>query len=410
MRPRRVVVVVLLVAVVGTTATVAGPPPEVDADPRVESPDPAVVVQVNLTAGGDARWTVTSKFAIGNDTSRGAFEAMVADVESGTPPAGAVGYSAASFQEFADRVEAGVNRSSEMAIRDPEWEGTVANDTATLSLSFTWTNFARTGPGSQVVLGDVFDVESAWFSSVAPDQRLVINPPSGYLVEDSDLARPFDDGSVRFDGPANLTAQNVSIVYSRSQVVPPTEPTPTPGTSTPPNGTPEGDRSGSGLVIVGGGLLLVALLVAVVVFVRGQDPFDDGSTTAGDGGTASAADTGADSTGTTDPTGRTDPTGTDPAERTAEADDGTDDEAGESSEEDDGIEEELLSDEERVERLLESNGGRMKQANIVSETGWSNAKVSQLLSSMDDEDRIDKLRIGRENLITLPDEDVGDFE
>jgi hypothetical protein len=66
---------------------------------------------------------------------------------------------------------------------------------------------------------------------------------------------------------------------------------------------------------------------------------------------------------------------------------------------------ELLSDEERVEYLLESNGGRMKQANIVSETGWSDAKVSQLLSSMADEGRVNKLRLGRENLISLPDED-----
>ncbi|MEF8937751.1 MAG: hypothetical protein V5A32_07330, partial [Halovenus sp.] len=71
-----------------------------------------------------------------------------------------------------------------------------------------------------------------------------------------------------------------------------------------------------------------------------------------------------------------------------------------------GIDEELLSDEERVERLLSKNGGRMKQANIVKETDWSNAKVSQLLSSMEEEDRIDKLRIGRENLISFPDEDI----
>jgi hypothetical protein len=71
---------------------------------------------------------------------------------------------------------------------------------------------------------------------------------------------------------------------------------------------------------------------------------------------------------------------------------------------------ELLSDEERVERLLEQNGGRMKQASIVKETGWSNAKVSQLLSSMEEADRIDKLRIGRENLISFPDEDVTDID
>ena len=52
----------------------------------------------------------------------------------------------------------------------------------------------------------------------------------------------------------------------------------------------------------------------------------------------------------------------------------------------------------------------MKQARIVKETGWSNAKVSQLLSSMDEDDRIDKLRIGRENLISFPDEDVTEIE
>jgi uncharacterized membrane protein len=74
------------------------------------------------------------------------------------------------------------------------------------------------------------------------------------------------------------------------------------------------------------------------------------------------------------------------------------------------IDVELLSDEEQVERLLEENGGRMKQARIVDETGWSNAKVSQLLSSMEDDNRIDKLRIGRENLISFPEEDVTGLE
>lgn len=68
----------------------------------------------------------------------------------------------------------------------------------------------------------------------------------------------------------------------------------------------------------------------------------------------------------------------------------------------DEIDEELLSDTERVERLLRENGGRMKQASIVEETDWSNAKVSQLLSEMAEEGRVEKLRIGQENLISLP--------
>jgi uncharacterized membrane protein len=67
----------------------------------------------------------------------------------------------------------------------------------------------------------------------------------------------------------------------------------------------------------------------------------------------------------------------------------------------------LLSDEERVERLLERNGGRMRQADIVGETGWSDAKVSQLLSAMAEADRVEKLRLGRENLISLPDDEPG---
>jgi uncharacterized membrane protein len=64
----------------------------------------------------------------------------------------------------------------------------------------------------------------------------------------------------------------------------------------------------------------------------------------------------------------------------------------------------LLSDEEQVLTLLRKNDGRMKQAEIVDATDWSNAKVSQLLSGMAESDEILKLRIGRENLITLPEE------
>lgn len=71
----------------------------------------------------------------------------------------------------------------------------------------------------------------------------------------------------------------------------------------------------------------------------------------------------------------------------------------------DAIDPELLSDPERVERMLREGGGRMKQATIVEETGWSSAKVSQLLSEMADGGRIEKLRIGQENLISLPTDD-----
>lgn len=60
-----------------------------------------------------------------------------------------------------------------------------------------------------------------------------------------------------------------------------------------------------------------------------------------------------------------------------------------------------LTDEEEIVQLLVENGGRMKQSRIVTSTDWSKAKVSRLLSKMEDRDEITKLTIGRENLIFL---------
>ena len=80
------------------------------------------------------------------------------------------------------------------------------------------------------------------------------------------------------------------------------------------------------------------------------------------------------------------------------------------SESESAVDVELLSDPERVERLLDEHGGRMKQADIVEETGWSSAKVSQLLSEMAEVDRVQKLRIGQENLISLPTDEENDLD
>jgi hypothetical protein len=60
-----------------------------------------------------------------------------------------------------------------------------------------------------------------------------------------------------------------------------------------------------------------------------------------------------------------------------------------------------MTDEDRVLALLDEHGGRMKQSQIVERTEWSKAKVSRLLSSMNDEGTVEKLSIGRENIISL---------
>jgi uncharacterized membrane protein len=47
----------------------------------------------------------------------------------------------------------------------------------------------------------------------------------------------------------------------------------------------------------------------------------------------------------------------------------------------------------------------MKQVDIVEETEWSKSKVSMLLSEMEEADQISKLRLGRENVISIAGEE-----
>jgi len=60
-----------------------------------------------------------------------------------------------------------------------------------------------------------------------------------------------------------------------------------------------------------------------------------------------------------------------------------------------------VRDEKRVTQLLSTHEGRLKQSQIVEATDWSKSKVSRLLSSMEDDGEITRIRLGRENLVCL---------
>jgi Uncharacterized membrane-associated protein/domain len=60
-----------------------------------------------------------------------------------------------------------------------------------------------------------------------------------------------------------------------------------------------------------------------------------------------------------------------------------------------------VRDEEQVRQLLSTHDGRLKQSQIVEATDWSKSKVSRLLSSMEDDEDITRIRLGRENLVCL---------
>jgi uncharacterized membrane protein len=403
--------------------TTAGPPVTatpngtVTATPpgRATLPPSEEVWRVQLRPGGDARWQIAVTVPVRNAEDAAAFDELAEEFGTTEDPlrvdffrTAAAGASAETGREMEI---SGVSRS---AGRE--------NGTGTLAVSFTWSNFAR-AEGDRLSVGDGFNTtRGTWLPGLSGRQTLLVAPPSGYGVTSAPEVG-ITGGTARWEGPYDFEGREPWIVYSGDAPTPTGTSTTAPGTNA--TETPDGGPVGSLLSVVALAVLAgvsAAVLVAymhredgdagAIVPTTGGNP-DDGAAAASAGGSdAGAVDGdgsgvgsggGSESASTGGRAG--DATAGGAAAGAGAAGGSTADGA-----EDDGINEELLSDEERVERLLERNGGRMKQGNIVKETGWSNAKVSQLLSSMAEEERIDKLRIGRENLISFPDEDVADLD
>jgi uncharacterized membrane protein len=259
------------------------------------------------------------------------------------------------------------------------------NATGILLLSFTWTNFLERGEENSLRLGDVFTTpaERTWLSSLGEGQRLTVVTPPGYVISRTSFPIQQQNGSLIIDGPREFTTEErLSVTYR------------------------ETDQLASPWLLVAGGLVAVVVVVAVVGFSRRRGASAGSAATTNGGETHAESRQAAESPGD----GAAEPTDAGSRDEVTGPADGTDDEPAEPAETSEEPEPdiELLSDEERVERLLRERGGRMKQANIVKETGWSDAKVSQLLSAMAENDRVEKLRLGRENLISLPDEEHDD--
>lgn len=66
------------------------------------------------------------------------------------------------------------------------------------------------------------------------------------------------------------------------------------------------------------------------------------------------------------------------------------------------------SREDALVELVESRGGRVKQSELVELTGWSKATVSRYLGELEDDGAIDRVSVGRQKVVLLPDESLLD--
>jgi hypothetical protein len=229
-----------------------------------------------------------------------------------------------------------------------------------VEMSFTWENFAVVEEDT-VRAGDVFDG-----IPLASDQAIVYRAGDGLTFrtiepDDGEYAGDALENaeSVRWSGDREFIDGRPRAVFDRSAG------TAAGGADTPPDAPIDGVGP---LWYLLGGILVTGLGIAAVVWYRRSGPAADGT----DRGASSA------STATAAPDAHGASDAADPIP--------------------DG---ELMTDEDRVVALIRENGGRMKQVNIVEETDWSKSKVSMLLSDMEDEGTISKLRVGRENIISL---------
>ena len=303
--------------------------------------EPTTTFEVALQPDRSADWTVTVIYDLQTDDQQAAFDDLAAAYRNGEAE---FGPSAALYENLAARTSEATDR--EMTVENPSYDAVRRGTTGRLELSFTWTSFLADAGDEQLVFNDALSTPSGtWLSTLEDDQVLRITTPRGYAITSANV--PFADNTVEIEGPRTFSADDhIRITFEESVL-----------------------GAGS-LRFVGIAVILAAMIIGVAVLLRRNDtvavrervlPGDDDD----------------------------DPVAATPTEEPVEPDPPEEDLS-------------LLADDERVERLLERNGGRMRQAAIVEETNWSDAKVSQLLSSMADEDRVSKLRIGRENLITLP--------
>ncbi|UTF52294.1 helix-turn-helix transcriptional regulator [Natronosalvus rutilus] len=309
---------------------------------------------VTVNDDGSAIWTFRYERILEGDEAKSEFETFAEEFESEETEL---------YADFASQAEVLLNIGREET--DREMEATDFNRTARIEqgfntrgvveMSFTWNGFAQVNDG-EVVAGDVFEGNFV----VASDQSLVVETGDGLRFADVQPVGELSassleaSDSVTWTGRKQFLDGQPRVVFESESAGGPVE-----------SGDDTENESALPLstiaMALAGGAILLGLLVAGISRY----------------GLLSRTDR-------SDPDSRPEPT-REPDQSPAQP----------------IPDDELLSDEDRVISLIRERGGRMKQVDIVDETGWSKSKVSMLLSEMESDGTISKLRVGRENIISL---------
>ena len=338
-----------------------------------EPPDAdATVTQITVQPDGAAVWSLTIRMSLDSDQAEAEFAAFREEFAS-------------NRSEFVDDYrttmvdavsEAANLTQREMRATDFEAEtGTeaVPRERGFVTYRFRWEGFAPVDDGT-ISVGDTF--EDGLF--LEENSLLIIRMPDGY---ESTAVEPDPDqvasNELRWEGPVQFGDERPSVEFVQSDSTDDSTDG-TDSTDDQSNGTDSTDDQGGdsggalpGSVLFGtAGVAVLAGVAALYLHRRRQEPDPKESPA----GLATDDETGPDTAETRQE--RTDP----------------------------GEVPELATDEDRVVATLKAEGGRMRQSDLADQLDWSPSKTSRVLSDMADEGEIEKLRIGRENVIDRVDE------
>lgn len=379
--PRWLLALAVGVVLVGTATAGGTPAGTTDDAPTVEGvvaatasegiePD-RIVIEVALQADGSARLSIARRVRLDDPAVRQGFERTRQRLRANRsafrePFARQVRAMATEAEEATGRTMVVENVSVEAERRElPQEYGVV-------EYSFRWYGFAATD--ERLRAGDAL---SELFLD-ANTTLLVSWPDDAALAEVSPPPDERRDRAVVWSGPLEFAPSEPRVVLESGSL------SFGPDLSVP-------NRSNDVLVtLLALGLVVGAVGAGLVVWRRRRADTDASVAPAPTPGASPNAET----------AGGTPPGADGEDTEPAEAD--TDDQAAGAAPSAD-----LLSNEEQVLALLDDEGGRMKQQDVVSELDWSETKTSEVVSDLREADEIEVYRLGRENVLALPDTGLG---
>ncbi|PSP77033.1 DUF4897 domain-containing protein [Halobacteriales archaeon QS_1_68_20] len=326
----------------GTAGTAPAAVSSATATPSAPPTDDTVT-RVRVYENGSARWTIEIRTRLRTDDDVEHFRSFQEQFRGNT---------SAYLDPFADRItgvvaDAANATGREMTATDFTAETSVQEVPrrwGVVSFSFRWSEFAATDREALVV-GDVF--QGGFF--LAENDSMVVAGPEDYEVaETTPTADDAEGGAVTWTGRRDFSDGRPRVRFEPDGSDP-----------TSADALPWTPLAVAGLGVAGVGAWLY----------RRRDP--DGS--AGGGESAGSAE------GSTD--------------------------SGAAGQSTDGVPSDpdaaVLTDAERVEALLAEGSGRMRQADVADALDWSASKTSRVVGDMAEEGRVEKLRVGRENVVEL---------